>query len=122
MLLVALALSHAQPETCLASGTRGTTVAGQIGVSTARGDPAHGIPAYRYVTLTLDSPICVRGDHAGDWQRVRVLELIGKPPNQTLPFRFKGQHARVTGRIQLARKDAPEAALLEDPTIAADAE
>jgi len=115
MLLVLLAAQASSPA-CLADGASGVTVSGTIHLATAKGDPAGGEPAYRYVTLALDKPICVHGGD-GTISAARTVELVEHAPNLTLPFRFKGRHVSVTAsRVTLDAK-APLPVMLEDPTI-----
>jgi hypothetical protein len=128
MLPIALIIATAQisvvgarPPACLVSGTRSAALIGTIGVSTADGDPARGKPAYRYATLTLDRPICLRDPATGAASAIRIVALVDSGANVTLPFRFKGDHARVIGRLELTRaRDAPLPARLYRPTILPD--
>jgi hypothetical protein len=116
LLLAASASSRPSSPPCLPNGTANAQLVGTIGIATARGAPGRGIPAYRYVTLTLDQPVCIV-DH-GRTVRLSRIELIGEPPNQVLPFRFKGRHASVGGRRLALTPDAPQPAALYAPSIA----
>lgn len=115
-MLILLAL---QAAACLTNGATGVTLTGTIHVATAAGDPAYGKPAYRYASLALDKPACVRRPD-GAVTATRTAELVEHKPNLTLPFRFKHRHVSVTAARITLDPTAPIPLLLEDPTIEPD--
>lgn len=125
MIVAALLLAaQAQPPhraPCYRDGAQPVTLAGTIGVATAPGDAAAGQPGYRYATLTLDRPICVHG-HGTMVPAARVVAIVTDRTNEQLPFRFKGQHASVTGRIERTsrRSQPPQSVLILHPQISPD--
>jgi hypothetical protein len=123
MILIVAALlasqAPARPPACISTGATNVSLDGTIGVATAAGDPPNGEPAYRYATLTLDHPICLGDPATGSG--IRIVALVARAPNQTLPFRYKGDHVRVTAeRIERTGPGAPTRARLLAPTISAD--
>ncbi|MGN6277174.1 MAG: hypothetical protein ACTHM8_00430 [Sphingomonas sp.] len=114
-----LILFALQAAACLTNGATHVTLTGTIHVATAAGDPAHGKPAYRYASLALDNPACIRIAD-GTTTKARTAEIVEHRPNLTLPFRFKHRHVSVTAaRVTLAHA-APIPLMLEDPTIEPD--
>ena len=124
ILAVLIAVTQAPPAVpeCLRDGATRVTLTGTIGVATDVGDPVHGKAGYRYATLTLDTPACLRNSSTGKITTVRAVRLVSTPPNQTLPFRFKGVHSQVTGqRVVVARsRSAPLLVTLLSPMILPD--
>lgn len=123
MILATLALLASQTAAaapaCILNGAQNVSLDGTIGVATADGDIARGHPAYRYATLKLDRPICVGDPATGS--AIRVVALVTPAPNQALPFRYKGDHVRVTARrIMRTKAGAPTRARLLAPTISAE--